>query len=393
MKKKTILFIATVLLGSIALYGFRNRHSEPKDRILLHGNIEMTEIDIAFKTAGKLIERTVNEGDSVETGQIVARLDREQLLRQREQAVAALEVAKAQLAQAATAVQYQIEAVAADVAGRKADLRSTQARLRELQAGSRPEEVEEEQAAVSASAVAFDHARTDWERAQLLFKGELMPRAQYDELRARYDLANATLRERRERLKIVEAGPRKEVIEAQESQVERAAAGLRLAEASTIETERRRQEITARRADVERTQALVALIDTQIQDTVAVSPVTGVVMVKSADPGEVLAAGTTVVTIGDMKKPWLRGYINETDLGRVKIGSDVSVKTDSYADKIYKGRVTFISSEAEFTPKQIQTPDERVKLSYRVKIEIDNPEGELKANMPADAAIVLETAQ
>jgi HlyD family secretion protein len=389
MKKKLIPLIATVLLGSIALYGFRNGRLEPEGRILLHGNIEMTEIDIAFKTAGKLIERTINEGDNVEAGQVVARLDREQLLRQREQAVAALELAKAQLEEAVTAAQYQREAVAADVAGRKADLHSSEARLRELQTGSRPEEVQQEQASVSASEASFEHARSDWERARELFKDGLISKAQHDEVRARYDSATAMLRERRERLKIVETGPRKEIIDAQQSQVERAVAGLRLAEANTIETQRRMQEIAGRRADVERAQALVALIDTQIQDTVAISPVAGVVLVKSADPGEVLAAGTTVVTIGDMKKPWLRGYINETDLGRVKIGSAVSVKTDSYRNKIYQGRVTFISSQAEFTPKQIQTPDERVKLSYRVKIEIDNPCGELKVNMPADAAIAV----
>jgi HlyD family secretion protein len=389
MKKKLIPLIATVLLGSIAVYGYRNGRSEPEGRILLHGNIEMTEIDIAFKTAGKLIERTISEGDNVEAGQVVARLDREQLLRQREQAVAALELSKAQLEEAVTAAHYQREAVAADVDGRRADLRSSEARLRELQTGSRPEEVQEEQASVTASEAVFDHARSDWERARELFKDGLISRAQHDEARARYDSASATLRERRERLKMVEAGPRKEVIEAQRSQVERAAAGLRLAEANIIETQRHMQEIAGRRADVERAQALVALIDTQIQDTIATSPVAGVVLVKSADPGEVLAAGTTVVTIGDMKKPWLRGYINETDLGRVKIGSAVSVKTDSYRNKIYQGRVTFISSQAEFTPKQIQTPDERVKLSYRVKIEIDNRDGELKVNMPADAAIAV----
>jgi HlyD family secretion protein len=385
-----IPLFAGVVLISLAAYGFRNWRSEPEDSILLHGNIEMTEIDIAFKTAGKLIERAVTEGDNVEAGQVVARLDQEQLLRQREQAVAALELAKAQAEQAVTAAHHHRETVAADVAGRKAELRSLQARLRELQTGSRPEEVQEEQAAVNASEAAFEHTRIDWERAQALFKDQLISRAQYDLARASYDSASAILRERRERLKIVVAGPRKEVIEAQESQVERAAAGVRLAEANIIETQRQQQEIAVRRADVERAQALVALIDTQIQDTIAVSPVTGVVLVKSADPGEVLAAGTTVITIGDIKKPWLRGYINETDLGRVKIGSAVAVKTDSYPDKTYQGRVTFISSEAEFTPKQIQTPDERVKLAYRIKIEIDNPDGELKANMPADAKIARE---
>ena len=106
----------------------------------------------------------------------------------------------------------------------------------------------------------------------------------------------------------------------------------------------------------------------------AVSPIDGVVLVKGADVGEVLAPGTTVLTVGDIDHPWLRGYINETDLGKVKLGSKVKVTTDSYPGKVYNGRVTFISSEAEFTPKQIQTKQERVKLVYRVKIEVENPE-------------------
>jgi HlyD family secretion protein len=97
-----------------------------------------------------------------------------------------------------------------------------------------------------------------------------------------------------------------------------------------------------------------------------------------------------VVTIGDIEHPWLRGYVNESDLGKVKLGSPVRVTTDSYKGKVYNGRVSFISSEAEFTPKQIQTQQERVKLVYRIKIEVENPAHELKSNMPADAEILLE---
>ena len=97
-----------------------------------------------------------------------------------------------------------------------------------------------------------------------------------------------------------------------------------------------------------------------------------------------------MVTVGDIDHPWLRGYVNETDLGKVKIGSKAAVTTDSYPGKVYDGRVTFISSEAEFTPKQIQTQEERVKLVYRIKIEVENPKRELKSNMPADAEIVLD---
>jgi HlyD family secretion protein len=114
------------------------------------------------------------------------------------------------------------------------------------------------------------------------------------------------------------------------------------------------------------------------------------VLVKSADVGEVLAPGTTVVTVGDIDHPWLRGYINETDLGKVRIGSPVKVTSDSYKGKVYNGKVSFISSQAEFTPKQIQTQQERVKLVYRIKIDVENPGRELKSNMPVDAEIMLQ---
>jgi HlyD family secretion protein len=114
---------------------------------------------------------------------------------------------------------------------------------------------------------------------------------------------------------------------------------------------------------------------------VAVSPIDGVVLVKSANTGEILAPGTTVVTIGDIEHAWLRGYINERDLGRVKLGTKAKITTDSYPGKVYWGQVSFIASEAEFTPKQIQTSEERLKLVYRIKIDVDNPQHELKSNM------------
>jgi HlyD family secretion protein len=127
-----------------------------------------------------------------------------------------------------------------------------------------------------------------------------------------------------------------------------------------------------------------------LKDTEAFSPIDGVVLVKAADPGEVLAPGTTVVTVGDIDHPWLRAYINEKDLGRVKLGSKARITTDAFPGKVYDGRVSFISSDAEFTPKQIQTSEERVKLVYRIKIDVDNPHHELKSNMPADAEILVK---
>jgi len=120
-----------------------------------------------------------------------------------------------------------------------------------------------------------------------------------------------------------------------------------------------------------------------------VAPIDGVVLVKAAEAGEVIAAGTTVVSLGDLAHPWLRAYINETDLGKIHLNGKAKLSTDSYKGKTYDGRVSFISSEAEFTPKQIQTKEERVKLVYRIKIDVDNSAQELKNNMPVDAELIL----
>jgi len=356
---------------------------------VVSGNIEFNEVSIAFKTAGKLIERTVDEGDPVKAGQVLARLDRDQLQRQREQAQAALASALAQLAQAETAVRWQRETVSADVAQRRADLQATEARLAELKAGSRPQEIQEAKAAVENAEAALTRARADWERAQVLFKNDDISKSQYDQFRTSFESAEAVVKQAKERYALVLAGPRKEQIEAAASQVERGRASVRVGEANTLEVTRRQQEIATRRAEIERARAQIAAIDVQLAETVAVSPVGGVVLVKAADVGEVLAAGTPVVTVGDIDHPWLRGYINETDLGRVKLGTKVKITTDSLAGKAYWGRITFIASQAEFTPKQIQTKEERVKLVYRIKIEVDNPQRELKSNMPADGELML----
>jgi HlyD family secretion protein len=233
-------------------------------------------------------------------------------------------------------------------------------------------------------------AQKDWERAQVLYKRDDISASQYDQYRKNAESAAAALRQSQERFGMVREGPRKEEIESARAQVARAAASIKWAEAQRLDVTRKQEDVVSRRADIDRERAQVGLIDSQLGDTVAASPIDGVVLVKSANVGEILAPGTTVMTIGDIDHPWLRGYINERDLGRVKLGTKAKISTDSYPGKVYWGRVSFIASEAEFTPKQIQTSEERLKLVYRIKIDVDNPQHELKSNMPADAELVLE---
>src|ERR1035441_5975548 len=374
MKKRTIIIIISLVAVGAAVWIYHERGKKPDNRIVVSGNIELTEVNIAFKTAGRLIERTVDEGDAVKKGQIVARLDRDQLLAQRAGEAAALAPAQAQLAQAQTALEWERATLAGDLEQRKADLASNESRLLELKNGSRPQEIQESRAAVEAAQSELDRAKRDWDRSQTLYKNDDISTAQYDQYRNRWESADAALKQAQQRAALVQAGPRVEIVQAAQGQVEKMRGALKMAEANTLEIQRREQELVTRRAEIERSRASVALIDAQLADTIAYSPVDGVVLVKSADVGEVLGVGTTVVTVGDIDHPWLRGYVNETALGKIKVGAKAKVTTDSYPGKVYDGRVSFIASEAEFTPKQIQTQEERVKLVYRIKIELDNPD-------------------
>jgi len=386
------LRIAAILAAAalIVLLALRRWSGSSDGSIRLSGNIEMTEVKVSFKISGKLAERLVEEGDAVEKGAVVARLDQEQLLHQRDQARAALQAAESQLVQLKTAIAYQRATLAAQLEERRAAVEAARAQLAELEAGSRPQEIERARARLQEAQTEFERARNDFERIEALSRTGDISRAYYDQVRARFEAARAQMRQAAEALALVEEGPRKETIESTRARLEQAKAALSVTDALRLELRRREQELDMRRAEVERARAQLALIESQLEDTVARSPVSGIVLAKAAEPGEVIAAGTTVVTIADVARPWLRGYIAERDLGRVRLGAKARLRTDSFPGKLYEGRVSFIASEAEFTPKQIQTPEERVKLVYRIKIEVDNPNQELKLNMPADAEILLE---
>ncbi len=323
---------------------------------------------------------------------MLARLDTDQLQKQRDRDQASVVVAETMLAQQKTAIDYQKASLEADIEARTASVRQAEAKLQELVAGSRQQEKEQANAALEDARTQHVLATDDWDRAQTLFKTDDISRSQYDLYRTRFNSTKALVQQAQERFSLVMEGPRKEDIEAARAQLELARAGLKQAEATRLELKRKEQELQTRQAQIEQARAQVAVVDTQIADGTVTSPINGVVLVKSAEAGEVLAAGTIIATLGEMDKPWLRGYIREQDLGRVKTGMKARVTTDSYPGKVYSGRISFISSQAEFTPKQIQTAEERVRLVYRIKIEVENPNHELKLNMPADAEIQLDAA-
>jgi HlyD family secretion protein len=324
--KRILVLVLVVVIAGVLFYLFTREEKGVDLFIRVSGNIEATEADVGFKIPGRIISRFFEEGDWVEKEKVLAKLDDEDL-RQR------LDLARAALM-------------------------SAQARLRKLLAGARPQELKEAEANLHQAQFDLGNKEIDYERMKDLFERRVISRQAFDNAETSYKVAKASLQIATENYQLVKEGPRKEDIEDAKAQVDQARISLKLAE-------------------------------TQLSYTVLYSPISGVVLVKSSEVGEVVNPGTSVFTLADVDNVWLRAYIPETDLSKVKWGQEVIVTTDLHPKKEYKGRISFISSQAEFTPKQIQTEKERVTLVYRIKIDIPNPDRELKPGMPADAQILL----
>jgi HlyD family secretion protein len=389
-KTRIIIPVALVILVCGLLY-FRpwSGSNGSADQLPFSGNIELTEADIGLKSPGRLVALTVDEGDFVSEGALLARSDDEQLLQLKAEIQAQLEGIVSQGRELEKLIAFQEANLAAQLEQRKAEIRQAQALLDQLEEGSRVQDKDRAHAAVAIAEAEFGRADSDWQRAQELFRNEDISKAAFDQYRSSYLRAEGALRQAREQLSLVEEGPRSQEIESARAGVERARAALKQTEATSLDIERNRQSQKTLDAQTSGLEARLGQVEKQLSDTRAYAPFDGVILVKSAEIGEVVAAGTAIVSVGDLAHPWVRGYIPETALGRVKLGQEVSVRTDSYPGKTYTGRVSFISSEAEFTPKQIETRQERVKLVYRIKVDIDNPNQEFKLNMPVDAVIQL----
>lgn len=326
MKKRLIVLAALiVLVGGGVFYALR-RPAAPANVVRVSGNIEVTEAQASFKVPGRVEARLASEGDLVQAGQIIARLDRAELAQQ--------------------------------VALQHAEVQGAAAELAELDAGSRPEEIAQGRAAVARARAEEQRWRAEAARQAELYAQDIVSAREREAADAALAVAHAQLRDAEERLTLLLKGPR-------------------------------REKITQSRARLERATQARGLSQTRFDDGLLAAPITGIVLAENVEPGEYVAPGAPVMTIGVLDNVWLRAYIEETDLGRVKLGQPVRLRTDTYADKTYDGVVSFISSEAEFTPKNVQTEKERVKLVYRVKIDVPNLSLELKPGMPADAEILL----
>jgi HlyD family secretion protein len=390
-KRKGMLSLVIVLAGGIIFYYWQFQSRETSgSTIQVSGNIEAITIDVAFKISGKIDKRLVDEGDIVKEGQLIATLEHKDLLAQKAKAEATLETARSRLPALEKNIDYQDQATTQEISQAQAAVENAKARLQQLLDGSRPQEIQSAKAGVDQALADMEKKKADMDRAKKLYQDKYIAAQDWDAAKTAYDMAVANYKKAQENYDLVVEGPRKEEIAAGRAQLEQSQAALRLTKTHRIQIDVLKKELATAQGQVKEAASALEVIQTQIEYSNLYAPTSGVVLVKNAEPGEFVVPGGAVVTLGQIEKPWLKAFINESDLGRVKLGQKVSVTTDTYPGKEYPGKVTFISSEAEFTPKNVQTAKERVKLVYRIKVGLENPQNELKPGMPADAQIHLK---
>lgn len=289
------------------------------------GTVEATDAALGFTVPGRLEAVRVDEGDTVAAQAPLASLDRSETLGRRDQALAQVAAAKAQLL--------------------------------ELERGSRPQEIAAARAAAQAAADKLADAERDADRVRSLRQRNVVSQQDLDKAITALEVARSARVQADEQRRLVELGPRPEKVAAA------------------------RAALTAAEASVRTLQATLAQMEVR-------APFPGTITVRHHEPGEILAAGAPVVTLLHRDDRWVRIYVPEDRIGAVRIGQPAQITSDTFRDRRYEGRVVAIASEAEFTPKTVQTREERVKLVYSVKVRITgDPRHDLKPGMPADVVL------
>jgi HlyD family secretion protein len=333
--KTTIRLLAAASAAGLAI---ACSEPPPSNALTASGNVEATEVQLAPEVGGRVIELRVAEGDRVSAGDVIATLD----TRDTE-----LQIGRARAERAAAAAQLHL-----------------------FEAGARAEDVRQAEAQVDAATseiaaidVEIKSAQTDLDRFEALLTANAGSQKQRDDARARVDLARERKRAAEERVRVARTS------------LDRVRAGAR------------KEELEGARARVATVDAQLAVLEKGLRDAQVTAPAGGVVTQKLVDAGEIVAPRTPLLVVTDLDHAWANVFVPEPAVPRLKLGQAATVRTD--AGSSVQGKVTFVSPRAEFTPRNVQTADERSKLVYRVKVTVDNTAGVLKQGMPVDVDFVL----
>jgi HlyD family secretion protein len=332
MSKTRKIFVVAILFMTVAAgaaglwYWQHGRQAGVKDKLVLFGNVDIRQVNPAFNVSERILRIAVEEGRRVVKGQLLASLDSERL-------------------------QYEVDRAQARV-------QAQQELVSKMETGSRPDEIDKARAEVNAAAVRARDAERTYRRLKSLAATDAISREKADNAKAAADQAQAELKAAKETLALAIAGPRKE-------------------------------DIAAARATLRAYVAELSLAREKLSDTELHAPADGIIRERILEPGDMAFPQRPVFTLALTDPVWVRTYVSEPNLGKLKPGMMAKVSTDSYPNKDYKAWVGFISPTAEFTPKSVETPDIRTSLVYQVRVFVCNPRNELRLGMPATVTVDL----
>ncbi|MEJ5358737.1 MAG: HlyD family efflux transporter periplasmic adaptor subunit [Desulfobacterales bacterium] len=355
----------------------------PGERVF-SGTIEATVAYLAFQIGGRVERVPVEEGALVEAGALLAVLDGREVAAQRDQAEADLRRAEEQRRQLELLLEVNRRVLPAEVERAAAALRALSAQAAEAESGLRAQEVERARLAAEAARAVLENARRDFERLEALFRRGVVAAQAHDAARTAFETALHEHGRAVEAYRLAREGFRAEEIETARARLAEGRAALALAESNLGRLAALEQEVRAAEAQGEAARAALRLAEVRFGHRLLHAPFAGTVLQRSLEPGEVVAPGREVFALADLSRVELRLFIDVAAIGAIRPGQEVAVTIDTFPGKIYPGRVAYISPRAEFTPKIIQTPQERVKLVHLVKVVVENPDHELKPGMPAD---------
>jgi multidrug efflux pump subunit AcrA (membrane-fusion protein) len=428
MRKR--LPIAALLIIAVAAiaYALAHRHPAPTDSIEASGVMEATEVDISSLTGGRILRLLVDEGQWVKRGQIVAEIDPRDIAPQVTQARGALAAARGQLAQAEavlagasltsanaresytknTELKGSYQTAQARYSAALAARDQAKAALDLVRAGTRSEEIDQAKAGVASAQAAYRNAVRELSRMTMLRDKGAVSQQAVDLHQTAVDSALAAYDATQARLSEAQTGARSEERRQAEAAYAQAqanvdAAARTLATARQLSTDRLapKQQLDAAEAQyraaqqareaaagqVENAQGAFAAADKRLRDTKMASPIDGAVTLKVREAGETVGPSQAILRLADLDHMWMRVYVPITELDRVQLGQQVEITIDAAPGRTYPGRVIEIAQQAEFTPKNVQTREQREKLVFGVKVEVENPSHELKPGLPADARI------
>ena len=326
-KRLRVILVVVLAIAAIVFIVLRSLHEKTPDNLLvLHGNVDIRQVDLAFNASERVESLRVEEGDRVKTGQLLATLEKERL--------------QHQVQQAGAQVKAQEDVVAA------------------LVAGTRPEDIRKARAEAVAAKAEADNAELTNRRLQNLAKKEVVSKQDADNSKAAADSSRARLQAAKEALDLAVAGPRKE-------------------------------DIAAAKATLNALREALAVANKNLSYAELYAPSDGVIQSRILEKGDMASPQKPVFTLALTDPVWVQAYVSETDLGKISLGMKAEVTTDSFPGKKYPAWIGFISPTAQFTPKSVETREVRTSLVYQVRVFVNNPENELRLGMPATVAISL----